>query len=124
MGVIDNALLSAWSWLPWLFGLGTIGWIALALLAPGLLNAVSPLLRGVSEAFVEFVKVLYTGLTDILDSWKTVVTVIVLILISGNYFTYRDTKKFHKESTSIHQKSRTGKSKTTDTSSVPFGWVR
>ena len=89
MEVIYAFLFKAWSWVPWVLGLGTIGWIALALLAPGLLSIFSPLLKGAMEALVESVKILWEGLTDILDSWKTLVTVAVILWVFANYWTYK-----------------------------------
>lgn len=89
MGIITQA----WSWIPWVLGLGTIGWIALALLAPGVLSIISPILRGVAEGLVEFAKILYSGIVDILDSWKTVVTVIFILWLWTNYSTFKDSYK-------------------------------
>ena len=89
MGIVNYVLFEAWSWVPWVLGLGTIGWIILALLAPGVLSVISPLLRGLAEGFVELWKVLYEGLIDILDNWKTVVTVMILGWLLINYFTWK-----------------------------------
>lgn len=88
-----DLIFKAWSWIPWILGLGTIGWIALALLAPGVLNVISPLLRGLSEGVVALWKILYEGLTDILDSWKTLATVALLIWAASNYITWKETHK-------------------------------
>ena len=90
MELIHDTLFKAWAWVPWVLGLGTIGWVALALLAPGLLNVVSPILRGISEALVEAWKWFYNGLIDILDDWRTIFTVGVLIWLAVNYITWRD----------------------------------
>ena len=70
-----------------LMGLGGIG-IGIAAWFIGLpklieifanfVEIVTPLLKGVSQGIVEFVKVLYAGLTDILDNAKTVLTVVLL----------------------------------------------
>lgn len=42
----------------------------------------APLLRGMMEAVVEWVKIMWEGLKDILDSWKTVATVLTLVAIA------------------------------------------
>lgn len=88
MDLIYDTVFKAWAWVPWVLGLGTVGWIALALLAPGLLNVFSPLLKGASELLVEGLRALIEGVTDILDSWKTIATVIFLMWLFGNYMTW------------------------------------
>lgn len=90
MGVIYDTIFQAWSWVPWVLGLGTIGWVILALLAPGLLNIISPILRGISEGLVEAWKWFYNGLTDILDDWRTIFTVCVLVWLAVNYVTWKN----------------------------------
>jgi p-aminobenzoyl-glutamate transporter AbgT len=82
----------AWAWVPWILGLGTLGWIALALLAPGILNVISPLLKGIAEGVVELWKVFYEGITDILDNWKTMFTALILIWVAANYITWKESK--------------------------------
>lgn len=91
--MIYDLVFKAWSWIPWVLGLGTIGWVALALLAPGVLSVVSPLLRGLSEGIVALWQILYEGLTDILDSWKTFATVAILIWVASNYITWKEDVK-------------------------------
>lgn len=122
--MIYGWLFSAWSWVPWVLGLGTVGWIALALLAPGLLNAVSPLLRGAAEGLVEVVKVFYSGLVDILDSWKTVATVVFLIFLVGNYWDFKTEQK--QQQVAKTERHRAVPKKTRETSPAykdPFSWV-
>lgn len=43
-----------------------------------LVEILTPLLKGLSQGIVEFVKVIYAGLSDILDNVKTVLTVILI----------------------------------------------
>lgn len=90
MELIYGLVFKAWSWVPWVLGLGTLGWIALALLAPGVLSVISPILRGLSEGIVEVFKILYEGTTDILDNWKTVVTAFFLVWLTINYVTWKE----------------------------------
>lgn len=92
MGVINDIIFKAWSWVPWVLGLGTVGWLALALLAPGLLSVFSPILKGISELIVEGIRALIEGVIDILDSWKTIATVMVIIWLFGNYWTWTEPK--------------------------------
>jgi len=74
-------------WLPWLAGGSTIAVLVLAVLAPSVLqvaaawlSALSPIVKGVSEALVEACSILWSGIQDILDSWKTIVTVAAITL--------------------------------------------
>lgn len=125
MEVINSVVFGAWNWLPWLLGLGTVGWLGLALLAPSFLNVLSPILKGMGEGLVEFVKILYEGVTDILDSWKTVVTVIVLIAAFGNYWSFQETKKVAKErATIVHKNTKVTKTPSKVEHFDPFSWVR
>jgi p-aminobenzoyl-glutamate transporter AbgT len=81
-------------WFPWLAGGSTLALLALAILAPSVLqvaaswlSAAAPLIQGLTEAVVYCVKILWSGVEDILDNWKTIATVIVLALIAVWYFT-------------------------------------
>lgn len=78
-----------WAWVPWVLGLGTVGWIALALLAPGVLNVVTPILRWSAEKLVELGQIFWEGLSDILDSTKTIFAVALLLLVYANYADWR-----------------------------------
>lgn len=41
-------------------------------------SGLSPILKGLSQGIVEFIKILYAGLKDILDNTKTILTVVFL----------------------------------------------
>lgn len=80
-------------WLPWLMGGSTIALLVVAVLAPSVLtvaaswlSALSPLVKAAAEGLVAFWNILWTGLKDIIDSWKTVVTTVVIVLLSVWYF--------------------------------------
>lgn len=90
MEIIYALFFKAWSWVPWVLGLGTIGWIALALLAPGILSVISPLLKAALEGLVEVWKWFYNGIVDILDDWRTIFTVLVLVWVASNYITWKE----------------------------------
>jgi hypothetical protein len=73
------------SWLPWVGGASTIALIALALLAPSVLQvaaawltALSPLLKGIAEGTVSFLKVLWDGLKDMADNLHSIIFVVVI----------------------------------------------
>lgn len=80
-------------WLPWLMGGSTIALLVVAIVAPSVLtvaaswlSALSPLVKAVAEGVVAFWNILWIGLKDIIDSWKTVVTTVVIVLLSVWYF--------------------------------------
>jgi uncharacterized membrane protein len=73
------------SWLPWVGGASTIGLIVLALFAPSVLQvaaawltALSPLLKGIAEGIVNFIKVLWEGLKDMADNLSSIIFVLVI----------------------------------------------
>lgn len=88
-----EVIIQAWQWVPWLMGFGAVGWIALAIFAPSVLLIVTPLLQGMAQGLVEFIKVLYAGLTNILNSWQSMVAVLVIALVATNYGTYKEKHK-------------------------------
>lgn len=80
-------------WLPWLAGGSTIALLAVAILAPSVLqvaaswlSAMSPLVTAMSHGIVTAWNILWIGFKDIVDNWKTVVTVVVITLLSVWYF--------------------------------------
>lgn len=80
-------------WLPWLMGGSTIALLILAIVAPSVLqvaaswlSALSPLVKAVAEGLVAFWNILWIGFKDIVDNWKTVVTVAVITLLAVWYF--------------------------------------
>ena len=80
-------------WLPWLMGGSTIALLVLAVVAPSVLqvaatwlSALSPLVKGVAEGIVAFARVLWSGIQDIIDNWKTIVTVATLTVVAVWYF--------------------------------------
>lgn len=73
-------------WLPWIGGGSLVTVIVVALLAPSVLtvasswlSALSPLIKGLAEALVEFAKALYAGLLDMFDNAKSIIFVITLV---------------------------------------------
>ena len=80
-------------WLPWFMGGSTLALLAVAILAPSVLtvaaswlSALSPLVTAISNGIVVAWNILWDGVVDIIDSWKTVVTTIVLVLVALWYF--------------------------------------
>jgi len=80
-------------WLPWFMGGSTIALLAVAILAPSVLtvaaswlSAMSPLVTAMSHGIVTAWNILWIGFKDIVDNWKTVVTVLVIVLVSLWYF--------------------------------------
>ena len=72
-------------WLPWIAGGSTITLIAIALLAPSVLQvagswltALSPLIKGVAEGLVVVAKHLWSGVLDVVDNFGTVLLVVVI----------------------------------------------
>ena len=70
------------SWVPRVAGGSTVGLIALAVLAPSVLqimgnwlSALSPLLRGAAEGLVELAKALWSGFTDMTDNGRSLLFV-------------------------------------------------
>lgn len=90
-------------WLPWLAGGGIITAVAVVVLAPSVatvlasyLVALSPLLKGAAEGIVAFVsEVLWPGVKDILDSYATVMCVVLLMLGSGFWGMYHEKSGYH-----------------------------
>ena len=80
-------------WLPWIMGGSTIALLVVAILAPSVLtvaaswlSAMSPLVTAISQGIVVAWNILWIGFKDIVDSWKTVVTVVAITLLSVWYF--------------------------------------
>ncbi len=80
-------------WLPWVMGGSTIALLVVAIVAPSVLtvaaswlSAMSPLVTAISQGIVAFWNILWIGFKDIVDNWKTVVTVVVITLVSVWYF--------------------------------------
>ena len=70
------------SWVPWVAGGSTVGLIALAILAPSVLqiagnwlSALSPLLRGAAEAIVGLARALWSGFSDMTDNGRSLLFV-------------------------------------------------
>lgn len=81
-------LLNNWH----LLGLGSLGILGAASYFLGLtavlrivasiVEIITPLLRGLMEAIVEWLGIMWEGIKDIIDSWKTVITVVSFVLIA------------------------------------------
>jgi len=72
---------------------GLIGFVLLAIFAPGVisvlsswLTALSPLVKGAADGLVWFVKTIWEGFKDMTDNAASIVFVIVAILIGGWWF--------------------------------------
>ena len=70
------------SWLPWVAGGSTVGLIAIAVLAPSVLqiaanwlSALSPLLRAFAEGVAELAKALWAGFIDMTDNGRSLLFV-------------------------------------------------
>jgi nitrate/nitrite transporter NarK len=76
-------------WLLWAVGLtsgaGALGYLAVALFAPKLLDIISPVLKGLLEGSVEAWKIEWEGFKDVVDSWQTVVFVATLCTVAYLY---------------------------------------
>lgn len=73
------------SWLPWIGGASTVGLVVLAIVAPSVLQvaaawltALSPVLKGLAEAIVEYAKSLWFGFLDMADNGKSIIFVCTL----------------------------------------------
>lgn len=69
-------------WLPWLGGASTVALIAVAILAPSVLqvagnwlSALSPLLRAAAEGIAEAAKALWAGFLDMTDNGRSILFV-------------------------------------------------
>lgn len=85
-------------------GIGIAAWFIglpkLIEIASNLISIVTPLLKGISEGLVEMVKVLYTGIVDILDNVRTIITVALIgaiLFFSGMLSTNPDCEQCIKE---------------------------
>ena len=72
---------------------GLIGFVLLAVFAPGViqvlsswLTALAPLVKGAADGLVWFVKTIWEGFKDMTDNAASIVFVIVAILIGGWWF--------------------------------------
>ena len=84
-----NSILA---WFPWIAGTGLIGYVALALLAPSVVQVaaawlvnLAPLVKGLSEAVVEIIRRLWDGFLDVVDNINTVMLLAVVLV--GGYVT-------------------------------------
>ena len=73
------------SWLPWVFSGGTLLWIALAIFAPTILQIITPVLKAVLEALIEYLKVLYKGIRFAFKNFETLVLIGTLCAVSYFY---------------------------------------
>ena len=85
-----EVIFSAWQWVPWLMGFGAVGWIALAIFAPSILLILAPALQGIAQGLVEFIKVMYAGVVNILSAWQSVVAVALAIFVAISYGQYKE----------------------------------
>ena len=73
LGLLGIGGLGALGAAAWFFGLSSV----LKILATAF-DIVSPILKGIVEALVEYVKILWAGFKDVVDSWMTMVFVLSL----------------------------------------------
>jgi len=85
-----EVIFSAWQWVPWLMGFGAVGWIALAIFAPSILLILTPALQGIAQGAVEFIKVMYAGVVNILSAWQSVAAVALAIFVAISYGQYKE----------------------------------
>ena len=88
-----EVIFQAWQWVPWLMGFGAVGWIALAIFAPSILLILTPALQGIMQGFVEFIKVMYAGIVNILSAWQSVVAVALAVAVAMSYGKYKERHK-------------------------------
>jgi hypothetical protein len=85
---------------------------------------VSPLLKGIFEALVEYFKILWEGLKDILDSWKTIVTVISMLLALFVYDRTASIVREHQVQKQIESlKKQIPSRKPMPQTQYPFDWL-
>lgn len=89
--LIMDWMTSLFNWLPWIGATGIAGYIALALLAPSVLQvasawlvSLSPLIKGLSEGLVDLTRRMWDGIQDVADNFNTVL--FVLVAIASGYF--------------------------------------
>lgn len=100
-------------WLPWLAGGGILTAIVVVVLAPSVaavvsayLVALAPLLRGAAEGIVGYVKILGSGLMDVIDSVATIIFVLTLMVgaaLWGVYHTGRTCKPTYSKTTNCER---------------------
>lgn len=107
-------------WMPWIISGGTVTWIALAVFAPRILDIVSPILKGLAEFVVEFVKRLWDGFLDIIDNINAIIFVIVSCLI-WSWYTHPEPKVVYKDKATISNPKKATKESNKPTFSLQ-GW--
>ena len=83
----------------WWLGLGSV----MRIIATAF-DVISPLLKAILEALIEYTKVLYKGLKVVLNSWSAMLLVVTLVMGSWAYGRIPakvETKKCEKEKTAI-----------------------
>ena len=72
-------------WLPWLLGGGTITWIVLAVFFPSIIVILTPWIRALSEALIEYLGMLWKGFKDVVDDLSTIIFVATLCVLVFSY---------------------------------------
>lgn len=78
-------------------GFGAVGWIALGIFAPSVLLILTPFLQGIAQGIVEFIKVMYAGIVNILNSWQSTVAVVIIALLAMSYGTFKEHERNQEE---------------------------
>lgn len=67
-----------------LFGVASyfLGLSSVLRIFASILEIITPALRGIVEALIEWIKIMWEGFKDIVDSWKTFATVVSLCVVA------------------------------------------
>jgi len=80
-----EVISNLYSWVPWLLGFGTIGWVALALLAPSVLSIVSPFLKLGVDIVVDYLRSVWEGFKYVISDTKAVIFTATMLVLALNY---------------------------------------
>ena len=86
-------------------------------------DIISPLLKGIFEALVEYAKILWEGLKDILDNWKTIATVVTMLVALFAYDKTSTLVQQHDCNKTITQLKKQLPMKKPTQQSYPFDWL-
>lgn len=113
------------SWLPWLLSGGAISWGALAIFAPQVLLVVTPVLKGVIDGTVEYLRTLWNGAMDMLDNSASIVFVATIGTLMYTYgYLGCSCKTTVKEPTKLEKNYSPSKEKEKTIFTNPLGYWR
>lgn len=97
-------------YVPFLGALGVLP--SLAKVASDITGSASPLLRGVFEGLVWYVKSFWEGLTNVLSNGRNVLFVVSVIVIAGLYVKHQEEIQCQQEIVEVRKKLTPSKAKT------------